>query len=97
MSRVIIETTEDGDSLAITVQEAIEHERRLLKHSLEQAREELASFEERFGQPSSTFFAQYEQGVLTETDDYVDWAGVYRIYLKLQKKLAELETVEIVT
>lgn len=91
MSRVVIEMTEDDDSLAITVREAIEHERRLLKHSLEQAREELASFEERFGQPSLTFFAQYEQGLLDETDDYVDWAGVYRIYLKLQKKLVALQ------
>jgi hypothetical protein len=96
MSRVIIEATENGHLLATTMQEAIEHERRLLRHNLDQAREELVSFEERFDQPSSTFFAKYEQGLLDETDDYIDWAGTYRIFLKLQQKLSELEKVEII-
>jgi hypothetical protein len=97
MSRVIVEATENSDLLAATVQEAFEHERRLLRHRLDQAQEELAGFEARFGEPSSTFFAKYEQGLLDESDDYVDWAGIYRIFLKLQKKLSELDQLEIVT
>lgn len=97
MSRVIIESAENLDLLATTMQEAIEHERLLLKHSLDQVQGELARFEERFGEPSSTFFVKYEQGLLDEVDDYLDWAGLYRIFLKLQKKLLELEKVEFVT
>jgi hypothetical protein len=96
MSRVIIEPAENSNLLATTVQEAIEHERQLLKHSLDQVQEELAQFEKRFGESSAAFFARYEAGSLGEADDYVDWAGLYRIFQKLRKKLSELEQVELV-
>lgn len=97
MSRVIIESAENFDVLVTTIQKAIERERLLLKLSLDQLREELAGFEERFGEHSSTFFAKYEESLLDDTDDYVDWAGLYRISLKLQRKLSELEKVEIIS
>jgi len=96
MNRVIIEPGENSNLLATTVQEAIEHERQLLKHSLDRVQEELAQFEEKFGERSAGFFAKYEDGLLGDADDYIDWAGLYRIFQKLRKKLSELERVEVV-
>ena len=55
---------------------------------------ELIAYEQRYQMGSAEFFAQYQQGALGDSADFVEWAGDYQHYLGLLQEIkARLKAV----
>jgi hypothetical protein len=55
---------------------------------------DLHEFEERYGMDSASFYRRFESGELGDAMDYFEWAGLYELYLKSQRKIQRLEQTE---
>jgi hypothetical protein len=54
----------------------------------------LVTYEQRYLMRSAEFFAQYKEGKLEDSADFVEWAGDYQHYLGLLQELKDrLKTV----
>jgi len=77
------------------VRAAVEGEITRLELALKLARERLVPFEQKYGMTSEQFIA----GMATEDleggdDEYVRWAGEYKLMQRLQEKLQQLREIE---
>jgi len=94
MSTVYIEPAEKSSELLYLVRSAIESEIRRLELALKMARERLAPFEEKYGVTSEHFISEMTAEDLEGGDDeYVRWAGEYRLMQRLQEKLEQLREI----
>jgi hypothetical protein len=50
---------------------------------LEGVRQELAVFERQYDIPSAEFYRRYRQGEMGDAGDFIVWAGMYQIMLRL--------------
>ncbi len=77
------------------IRSAIEGEIARLELALKLARERLASFEQKYGVTSEYFFSEMAAEDLEGGDDeYVRWAGEYKLMQRLQEKLQRLREIE---
>ena len=51
---------------------------------------QFAAFEAEYGLDSAVFYERYERGEMGDEMDFVEWAGLYDIYLRSQTKLGAL-------
>ena len=49
----------------------------------------LVAYEQRYQMSSTEFFAQYREGKLGDSADFVEWAGDYQHYLGLLQELKD--------
>ncbi len=84
---------EPGDILRL-VRSAIESEVARLELALKMAEKRLAPFEEKYGVTSEYFLAAMTAEDLEAKDDeYVHWAGEYKLMQRLQDKLRKLQEI----
>lgn len=95
MSTIYIETNGDAKQVRQLVRSAIDGEIAKLQLALQLAHKRLLPFEEKYNVLSAHFNAEMTVEDLTGGDDeYVRWAGEYRLMERLQSKLQKLREVE---
>ncbi len=96
MSAVYVISTKNSEEDVLgLLQSAVEGEIRRLEIGLELARERLAQFEQKYGVSSSYFIEHMAAEDLEGGDDeYVQWAGEYKLYKRLQEKLDKLRSLQ---
>ena len=94
MSTIYIEPAQKTNEVLYLVQSAIESEITRLELALKLARERLAPFEQKYGVTSEYFIAEMAAEDLAGGDDeYVRWAGEYKLTQRLQEKLQKLHEI----
>lgn len=95
MSVIHIESNGDTGQVRHLLRSAIEGEIAKLQLALQLARKRLLPFEEKYDISSERFMAEMTAEDLTGGDDeYVRWAGEYRLTERLEEKLRKLREVE---
>jgi len=95
MSVIHIEANGDAGQVRHLVRSAINGEIAKLQLALQLAQKRLLPFEEKYGVPSEQFIREMAAEDLSGGDDeYVRWAGEYRLLKRLQSKLQKLREVE---
>lgn len=51
---------------------------------------DLKQFEEKYQMDTGTFYSEFVQGKLDDTEDYIVWAGLYEMLKKNEIRLQEL-------
>lgn len=96
MVEVHVESARASDEAIHLVQSAIKNEIARLKLSLEMAKKRLAPFEQKYGVTSEHFMVEMSAEDLEGGDDeYVLWAGEYKLMQRLQDKLNRLQEVQV--
>ena len=97
MTQIIISSSDSNkqDIVNKLVSGALERERRILQSAIEKTQLNLNAFEEKYSKSSVQFFEDYKQGTAGDSDDIIDWAGEYQIYLDLKNKLDSLEDIVV--
>ncbi|MGC9336227.1 MAG: hypothetical protein ACP5JJ_18960 [Anaerolineae bacterium] len=75
------------------VEAAIQNELRLLQAGIQRTEQRLQAFEARYGFESKEFLQRYENDELSETLDFAEWIGEYRLLERLQDKAATLQGI----
>ncbi|HHC25543.1 MAG TPA: hypothetical protein ENK58_09085 [Desulfobacterales bacterium] len=80
------------------LQDALEKETLRLRYGLNLAGRRLKRFEKKYNVPSETFINEWAAEDLEGEDmEYVEWAGEYQFYAKLNQRLRILEGIENVS
>jgi hypothetical protein len=94
MSTVYVDAHPPDLEVLSLVRAAVESETRRLELALDAARRRLARFEEKYGVSSDRFIAEMAAEDLKGGDDeYVQWAGEYRLMERLQEKVTRLQDI----
>jgi len=94
MSTIYVEPAQKASEVLSLIQSAIEGEIARLELALKMARERLAPFERKYGVTSEYFISEMAAEDLEGGDDeYVRWAGEYRLMQRLQEKLEQLREI----
>ncbi|MCB0001940.1 MAG: hypothetical protein KDI12_16965 [Anaerolineae bacterium] len=95
MTTLIVEPVDRAQQLLPLVRAAVDGEILRLELALSLARERLMPFEQRYGVSSEHFIADMVAEDLEGGDEeYVQWAGEYRLMERLEDKLTRLQEVE---
>jgi hypothetical protein len=94
MTILHIESTK-SEAVLHLVRSAVESEILRFKMALQSAEQRLALFEQKYGVTSEHFMAHFTAEDLEGGDDeYVQWAGEYRLMERLEEKLRHLQEIE---
>ena len=94
MATLYIEPIHESGEILRLVRAAIESEVAKLELALKMAVKRLAPFEEKYGVTSEYFLAAMTAEDLEGKDDeYVRWAGEYKLMQRLQDKLRKLQEI----
>ena len=97
MQEIKIKTNKSDQAVTI-LQEAIKTEELRLEHALNIAQKRLENFEKKYGVPSEVFINEWSSEDLEKRDiEYVEWAGEFKMFLRLKKKLSIFQGIEYVT
>ena len=77
------------------VEDALQNELRLLETGLQRTEDKLRAFETRFGMITADFVRRFEADELTETLDFVEWIGEYRLRERLADKVKTMREIRI--
>ena len=90
--------TDSPRKVAEILQEVLEKETLRLKYGLNLAGRRLKRFEKKYNVSSETFMNEWAAEDLEGKDmEYVEWAGEYQFYAKLNQRLRILEGIENVS
>jgi hypothetical protein len=94
MSVVYVDAGPDATEVLSLVRAAVESETRRLELALDAAQRRLAHFEEKYSIPSDRFIVEIAAEDLEGGDDeYVQWAGDYRLMQRLQAKVTRIQEI----
>ena len=97
MQEIKIKTNKSNQAVTI-LQEAIKTEELRLEHALNIAQKRLENFEKKYGVPPEVFINEWSSEDLEKRDiEYVEWAGEFKMFLRLKKKLSIFQGIEYVT
>ncbi len=88
-------TSKKRETLQGLVRTALHREKENLQLALARTRDELDRFEKKYRSASAKFYRRYQSGKLDDRNDFIDWAGEYRIYLLLREQIASLRGLKI--
>lgn len=95
MTTVYIESTEEQNGIHQLIRSAIESEIHRLELALSVARKRMEPFEKQYGVTSKFFIEEMSAEDLEGRDDeYVRWAGEYKLAQRLQDKLNQLKEID---
>ena len=95
LTRLCVEPLEQAQQLLPLVRAAVNSEIDRLELALKLARERLLPFERKYGVSSKRFIEEMTAEDLQGGDDeYVQWAGEYRLMQRLEERLVRLQEVE---
>ncbi len=90
-----IKSNKNAESVFPLIKSAIESEVIKLELALEMANKRLLPFEKRYNVTSKYFISNLAAEDLDGGDDeYITWAGEYKLKQKLKKKLRQLREIE---
>ena len=85
------------DKAAEILTEALETESLRLEYSMRLAKKRLSRFEKKYNVSSEKFITEWTAEDLEGKDlEYVEWAGEYRLALRLNERLATIKSIEYV-
>ncbi|MFH1635902.1 MAG: hypothetical protein ABIG63_18065 [Chloroflexota bacterium] len=94
MSTVYGETTRNANDVLYLIQSAVAGEIARLELALMAAKQRLVPFEQKYNVTSKYFISEMTAEDLEDQDDeYVHWAGEYRLMERLQEKLQSLHEI----
>jgi hypothetical protein len=94
MATLYIEPVQESGEILPLVRSAIESEVAKLELALKMAIKRLAPFEEKYGVTSDYFITEMTAEDLAGHDEeYVQWAGEYKLMQRLQEKLRKLREI----
>jgi hypothetical protein len=94
MQTIYLETDEDSTQVRLLVESAINREIAHLEIARSLARKRLAPFEQAYHVTSEQFLAEMTAEDLHGGDDeYVQWAGEYRLLCRLDEQLQQLRGI----
>jgi len=94
MGQIILRTNTPEEASDI-LKEALATEASRLKYSLNLAKKRLKRFENKYNIPSEKFINEWSAEDLKDKDlEYVEWAGEYHLFSRLNERLAVLESIE---
>lgn len=94
MSTIYIEPVQTANEVRYLIQSAIGGEIAKLELALQMARRRLAPFEQKYGATSEYFITEMVAEDLEGGDnEYVRWAGEYKLMQRLQEKLWQLREI----
>jgi hypothetical protein len=95
MSQEVTVISDSAVSLKPLIESAIRTELRMLELGLERTSQRLRSFEKQFGMASEEFERRFETGEITESLDFIEWAGEIKTYLLLRTHREALQGARI--
>lgn len=97
MAEIVLKT-DKPDKAAEVLKEALEIETLRLKYSLNLAKRRLKRFEVKYNISSKKFINEWSAEDLKGEDlEYVEWAGEYQLFSRLNERLVVLKSIENVT
>ncbi|HEY7494493.1 MAG TPA: hypothetical protein VIH59_25760 [Candidatus Tectomicrobia bacterium] len=94
MATLYIEPIHESGEILRLVRSAIENEVTKLELALQMAGKRLAPFEEKYGVTSEYFItAMTAEDLEGKDEEYVHWAGEYKLMQRLQNKLHKLQEI----
>ena len=94
MTEIILKTNAP-DKAAHILKEALETEASRIKYSLNLAKKRLERFESKYNISSAKFINEWSAEDLKGQDmEYVEWAGEYQLFSRLNERLEVLESIE---
>jgi len=94
MATLYVEPIHESGEILQLVRAAIESEVVKLELALKMAMKRLTPFEEKYGVTSEHFIAEMTAEDLEgKNDEYVHWAGEYKLMQRLQDKLRKLQEI----
>jgi len=94
----IILKTDMPDRAARILIEALETESFRLKYSMTLAKKRLSKFEKKYNVSSEKFINKWSAEDLEGKDlEYVEWAGEYKLSIRLNERLTALKSIEHVS
>jgi len=94
MAEIILKTN-TPDKAADILKEALATEASRIKYSLNLAKKRLKRFETKYNISSAKFIDEWSAEDLKGKDlEYVEWAGEYHLFSRLNKPLVVLESIE---
>jgi hypothetical protein len=95
VSIIYVEPTQKTRAVLSLIRSVIEGEIARLELALKLARERLVPFEQKYGVTSEHFISEMTAEDLEGSDDeYVHWAGEYKLMQRLQEKLCQLQEID---
>jgi len=95
MSTIYVKPERKSDEVLGLVRSAVKEQVARLELGLDQAEKRLAPFETKYGVSSDYFISEMTAEDLEGGDDeYVSWAGEYRLVERLKRKLEQLREIE---
>ncbi len=90
--------TDKYEEAAGILADALEKEAMRLKYGLNLARKRIQRFEKKYNVSSETFMSEWSAEDLEGKDmEYVEWAGEYQFFVRLNERLRILESIENVS
>ena len=97
MAQILLKTNRPEEA-SIVLKEAIETETSRVQHSLDITLKRLKKFEQKYNISSKKFIKEWTAEDLDEKDmEYVEWAGEYHLFSRLNDRLRTLKSIEHVS
>ena len=94
MTEIILKTNAPDKAVDI-LKEALATEASRIKYSLNLVKKRLKRFETKYNVPSAKFIDEWSAEDLKGEDmEYVEWAGEYQLFSRLNERLEVLESIE---
>jgi len=94
MAQIILKTNTPEKAVDV-IKEALEIEASRLKYSLNIAKKRLKRFETKYNISSEKFINEWGAEDLKGKDlEYVEWAGEYQLFSRLNERLVVLKSIE---
>jgi hypothetical protein len=76
------------------VESALRSELKMIELSLGQVERNLQAFEQKYGLSTVEFYRRLIEDELSETLEFIEWAGEYKSLLRLQEKRQALQEIQ---
>jgi hypothetical protein len=97
MAQILLRTNRPQEASKV-LREAIELETLRVQHSLDIALRRLKKFEQKYNISSKRFIKEWTAEDLEDKDmEYVEWAGEYHLFSKLNERLTTLKSIQHVS
>ena len=91
MHQQVVVTTDAPAALKPLLASAIQSELRMLELGLARIAERLQAFEKQYGLTSEEFEQCFETGDISESLDYIEWAGEIKTHRRLEEQWQALQ------
>lgn len=95
MAQQVIISTDTQVALRPLLESALRSEIRMLELSLRRTSQRLQAFETQYGLTSQEFERRFDVGEVTESLDFIEWAGEIKTYRLLDAQRQTLQGVQL--